>query len=85
MKPLIKLILFFLGVIPLAAISQNEPDATKAEAPEPSPCEQDARFREFDFWIGEWEVHDAEGNFVGENSITRAERGCVLIEEWRGA
>ena len=66
-------------------MSQSEPVATQVEAPEPSPCEQEARFREFDFWVGEWDVHDADGNFVGENSITRAERGCVLIEEWRGA
>ena len=85
MKLLIKLSIFALSIVPLAALSQGEPDASQADAPTPSPCEQDARFHEFDFWVGERDVHDADGNFVGENSITRAERGCVLMEKWRGA
>jgi hypothetical protein len=85
MKILIKLIIYGLSIVPLVAVSQGEPDASQADAPKPSPCEQDARFHEFDFWVGEWDVHDADGNFVGENSITRAERGCVLVEKWRGA
>lgn len=41
--------------------------------------------REFDFWIGEWEVHDADGTFAGRNRIERlfGERG--LAEHWEGA
>ena len=49
------------------------------------PCEEDARFAEFDFWVGSWDVHVADGSLAGENEITRAERGCVLIERWRSA
>lgn len=49
------------------------------------PCEHDGRFDEFDFWIGEWEVHDAGGNLAGRNSIRPAERGCVLVEKWSSA
>lgn len=49
------------------------------------PCENEEKFREFDFWIGEWEVRTADGQLAGHNSIRRAERGCVLIEEWTGA
>ena len=85
MKLLIKICIFSLGALPIVAMSQDEPDAAAAAASQSSPCEQDARFREFDFWVGEWEVHDADGNFLGENSITRAERGCALMEKWRGA
>lgn len=47
----------------------------------PSPCSQPA-FRAFDFWIGEWRVHDAKGAFAGTNSITSEQDGCVLIERW---
>lgn len=40
--------------------------------------------RQFDFWIGEWEVRDADGTLAGHNRIERlfGERG--LIERWEG-
>jgi hypothetical protein len=47
-----------------------------------APCD-DAPFREFDFWIGEWDVRDAEGKSAGTNTITREENGCVVVERWR--
>lgn len=48
-------------------------------------CEDDQRFHQFDFWIGEWTVtNNANGNFAGENSIQPAQYGCVLIERWHG-
>jgi len=46
------------------------------------PCENDESFRAFDFWVGHWEVHGPNGGFAGTNTIERAERGCVLIENW---
>lgn len=49
------------------------------------PCEHDEAFRAFDFWIGEWEVHGPAGRKAGSNTIERAERGCVLIENWTSA
>lgn len=49
-------------------------------------CNSLSEFRQFDFWIGEWEVYDsASGNKVGENSISGREQDCVLLEQWRGA
>ena len=85
MKLLIKKSIFIILCLPLAALSQSDPDASAAGESQASPCEQDPRFREFDFWVGEWDVHDAAGTFVGENTITREEGGCALIEQWRGA
>lgn len=41
--------------------------------------------RAFDFWLGDWVVHDADGQVLGHNRVTAAERGCVLIEHWLGA
>ncbi len=49
------------------------------------PCENDEAFRAFDFWVGEWEVHGPAGVPAGTNTIERAERGCVLIENWTSA
>jgi hypothetical protein len=49
------------------------------------PCENDEAFRAFDFWVGDWVVHGPAGAPAGTNRITRAERGCVLIENWTSA
>ncbi len=49
------------------------------------PCEHDGQFSEFDFWVGEWDVHVASGALAGHNEITREQRSCVLIENWTSA
>ena len=49
------------------------------------PCLSDPVFQEFDFWLGEWDVHTPDGQFAGTNSIRREEAGCVIIERWTGA
>lgn len=58
----------------------------QTQAPVPQfPCEDDARFSEFDFWIGEWDVHVASGTLAGSNIITSPYRSCVLVEQWTSA
>lgn len=49
------------------------------------PCEHQEQFREFDFWAGEWDVHDASGQLAGRNVIAASHRGCVLVENWTSA
>lgn len=49
------------------------------------PCEHQQGFRDFDFWVGEWDVHLANGTYAGSNVIESTERGCVLTERWAGA
>ena len=85
MKLLIKLVISLLFLSPMAAMSQQDTDAPGADAPTSSPCKQDPAFREFDFWVGEWEVHDKDGTFVGANTVSLEEGGCALMEHWRGA
>lgn len=46
------------------------------------PCAHTPGFSDFDFWVGDWDVHVASGQKAGTNSITREERGCVLVERW---
>jgi hypothetical protein len=63
---------------------------TDSSAAEPAqgarfPCEAQPKFREFDFWVGEWDVHTADGKLAGRNVIESSHRGCVLIENWTGA
>lgn len=44
-----------------------------------------AEYNQFDFWLGSWDVHNADGEPVGHNEIRRVARGCALLESWRGA
>lgn len=46
------------------------------------PCEDDERFAQFDFWIGEWDVRGPDGTYAGSNSITSDYRKCVLVEDY---
>src|SRR5215475_1960485 len=45
------------------------------------PCESILQYKQFDFWIGEWEV-TAEGRKVGDSSIQRIVNGCVIYENY---
>jgi hypothetical protein len=50
-----------------------------------SPCTTRAEHRQFDFWIGEWNVETPQGQRAGTNSIQRILDGCVIFENWTGA
>lgn len=57
------------------------PNPASAAAPCGTP-----QHRQFDFWIGDWEVTDKDGKTpYGTNSITLEEGGCLLHEHWQGA
>ena len=43
------------------------------------------KYRHFDFWLGDWDVHTAQGELAGYNRVTRDQAGCLLIENWRGS
>ena len=49
-----------------------------------TPCAS-PQYREFDFWLGEWEVRSAAGQLLGRNRISRRHGGCVVLEEWESA
>jgi hypothetical protein len=53
--------------------------------PTPSPCKDSRALKQFDFWLGHWQVKLADGTIAGENTITREQNGCVLVENWHGA
>ncbi|NNC66073.1 MAG: hypothetical protein HKN84_14915 [Gammaproteobacteria bacterium] len=49
------------------------------------PCEGIAAARDFDFWVGTWEVRLEDGTLVGNNTISRRDGGCTILESWSGA
>lgn len=65
--------LFFAGIC----------SAVGAQAGEP-PC-SGAEHRQFDFWLGHWEVKSADGRLLGSNHIHRILGACVLQENWKAA
>jgi len=50
-----------------------------------APCE-DAEFKQFDFWLGDWDVSSAaDGTQRGSSHISREMGGCVIWENWTSA
>jgi hypothetical protein len=58
--------------------------AGDAPATAPPPCLA-REHRQFDFWLGDWDVRDAAGKVVGHNRIAALHKGCALEENWSGA
>jgi hypothetical protein len=69
---------FALALAAASAVAQTPP---AAPAP-PKPCTS-PESRQFDFWIGDWDVFSPDGKQAGTNKIT-AVYGCVLHESWKG-
>jgi hypothetical protein len=48
------------------------------------PCAE-GPYRHFDFWVGEWDVRDAQGTLAGVNRVSSEQDGCVIVERWSSA
>jgi hypothetical protein len=48
-----------------------------------APCTADVNYRQFDFWIGEWNV-TSNGQPVGKSSIRLILDSCLIFENWTG-
>jgi hypothetical protein len=55
-----------------------------AQAQDAPPACSSEEYRQFDFWIGEWDVTQ-NGKPAGTNRITAILDGCVLMEQWESA
>ena len=49
-----------------------------------APCRA-AAYRQFDFWVGDWEVHDPADKTVGRNKVSLEQDGCLIVENWVSA
>jgi len=49
-----------------------------------APCKYTAEFRQFDFWVGEWNVIATQGQApAGESRIELILGDCVVLENWK--
>lgn len=46
------------------------------------PCVSRAESHAFDFWVGEWDVTNAQGQPAGKSSVQQILSQCVLFENW---
>ena len=67
-------VLFMCMVLVLPAMAEDRP----------APCSAE-EYRQFDFWIGDWEVATKDGKVIGHNRIRSILGGCVLEENWESA
>ena len=66
-----------VALVAVSASAQSLPD------PAAKPCES-SEHRQFDFWVGHWDVFGPAGRKVGENRIEVIADGCALLEQWTG-
>ncbi|MEP6691619.1 MAG: tetratricopeptide repeat protein [Gemmatimonadaceae bacterium] len=46
------------------------------------PCMHRPESRKFDFWVGEWDVQNVNGQRAGSSSVKLILEGCVVFENW---
>lgn len=65
-------LLSLLVILPAGAgIAQDDPTNCTASV-----------YRQFDFWLGDWDVHRPDGRLAGTNRVTSEFGGCVLQEHY---
>lgn len=58
--------------------------STIAQQPK-SPCTTNPVYRQFDFWIGDWEVFGPKGKKAGDSKIELILDSCIILENWKSA
>jgi hypothetical protein len=70
------------AAVPAASSLLTAQETAPAAAPKACAAPE---HRQFDFWIGDWEVTTPSGAPAGRNRIEPILGGCALRESWTGA
>jgi len=74
-----------LGVLTAGAVlAAGAPGRCEEPKPAQLPCAA-SEHRQFDYWIGEWNVTTPDGRLAGTNHIESILGGCALYESWKSA
>jgi hypothetical protein len=91
------LLLAVLAAMPATAQKKAAPraKATPSPSPAPSPSPEPTpspvptsaactapQYRQFDFWLGEWDLVGADGKKSAEDRVVQVLGGCGLQENW---
>lgn len=74
----------FAPLVAIAPIALAQESQSEEQMPIVEAC-RGPEHRQFDFWLGDYEVTNKVGAVVGNNRITRVSGGCGLQESWRGS
>lgn len=77
------LISLLSGIAMLFAAGQAAYAQAPAAAGAAKPCDS-AEYRQFDFWLGQWDVYLPSGKPAGASVIQSFADGCALLENWSG-
>ena len=76
----------FVGLVAAAVATGIAASPAGAQQPAATPpARQNCKgpeYRQFDYWVGEWDVSIPQGH-AGTNSVTLEEDGCVVHEHWK--
>jgi hypothetical protein len=78
------------ALAPLGEIGELGSDARfqallKKAAENDEPCSHQPQYRQFDFWVGTWDVFNPQGQKAGTNRIEKSLDGCLVTENWSSA
>jgi hypothetical protein len=45
------------------------------------PCTTEV-YKQFDFWLGDWNVYDTNNKLIGTNTIVKMPNACAMQENW---
>jgi len=79
-RPLLPLVFAAYAIATLLSPARAD---TPAPPGKPPGCTA-APHRQFDFWLGDWDVTDGTGKAAGRNRIVALHDGCALQESWSG-
>src|SRR6476469_7722246 len=57
----------------------------QAQLPQKTPCTTEPVYRQFDFWIGQWDVYGKGGKKAGESKVDLILDSCIILENWTSA
>jgi hypothetical protein len=60
------------------------PAVTSAPTPAPSAACVGPQYRQFDFWLGEWDLVGNDGKKSSEDKVVSILGGCAIQENWTG-
>ncbi len=72
-RQVIHIVLFIICMHAAQSTAQTSP---------PNRCAGEEA-RQFDFWIGDWDVFEKDGHLAGTNLIVSMYEGCLLHESWK--
>ena len=78
-----KISLFSLGLA-LATAASGQNTQASAATPPPAPACTAPEHRQFDFWVGYWDVYPAgQSKIIAHSLIENLYSGCTIRENWR--